>query len=90
MLATGRRERERERERTAMIDLENGKNSIVGMGGYSAAPTNQRTNEPAHKPVIIPGEREREREEIITIFPRDFLRFFSSALCRGSTVLPLD
>ena len=37
MLATGRG------ERTAMIDLENGKNSIVGMGGYSAAPTNERT-----------------------------------------------
>ena len=65
MLATGRR------ERTAMIDLENGKNSIVGMGGYSNDPSN------AHKPAIIPGER--EREQIITIFPRDFLRFFSAA-----------
>ena len=59
-----------------MIDLENGKNSIVGMGGYSAA--NQRTGEPAHKPVIIPVEG----EQIITKFPRDFLQFSAAPSTR--------
>ena len=43
-----------------MIDLENGKNSIVGMGGCSLS-ANEEAHR-AHKPLIIP-QREREKED---------------------------